>query len=218
MSGRVIKTITNIRFRRHSGTPQPNGGDNLIVPSISNYPRTERRPSEPYESDVSLGAEKLNYPTTNIELQCQSASPSNDIDSETTLPESPEIVRFMTTFNNIWTPFRFVDGRFEELTKESFKRLTIRDLVNGPYVIRFEPQPEGQHYSVGNDELYKYFTDRGKTVCWLHEIVEEFRQEAVSRGLSEESVYHLTLRNFFLQVDAFTILMENISLEQGGQP
>lgn len=119
----------------------------------------------------------------------------------------------MTTFNNTWTPFHFTNGKFKELSGESFVSLTIRTLLSGSFLIRFESREVGQYYAVECDDLFNRFTGQGKCVCWLREIVEGLRLKLVSMGAREESIYDWSIRGLFVQLDAFTIFFGNNSSE-----
>lgn len=81
------------------------------------------------------------------------------------------------TSKGIWTVFRCLsDGKFQALKNATLKEMTISQLMNGPYISRFTHPEHGQYYFVTTDNhIYQKLIVDGKTVGWLHELVESYR-------------------------------------------
>lgn len=76
-----------------------------------------------------------------------------------------------------WTAFRCLsDGKFQKLNGATLQKITISQLVNGPYVMRFI-HPDGQYYFAAPEHAYRKLIADGKTVGWLHELVESYRAQ-----------------------------------------
>lgn len=76
-----------------------------------------------------------------------------------------------------WTVYRCLsNGKFQALKNTALQEITIRQLVNGPYISRFTHPVHGQYYFVTADNhIYRKLIADGKMVGWLHELVETYR-------------------------------------------
>lgn len=76
-----------------------------------------------------------------------------------------------------WTVFHCLnDGKFQALKNATLKDMTIKQLLNGPYIFRFNHPEHGQFYFVAADnQAHQRLIADGKTVGWLHELVESYR-------------------------------------------
>ena len=82
-----------------------------------------------------------------------------------------------------WTPFWYGGGgRFLRLNAEIIGQKTVLEIVNGPYVLRFDLSKQVRVYFIGlNDYLYWRLTGEGKTVRWLHELFQEIQNQLTRR-------------------------------------
>lgn len=79
--------------------------------------------------------------------------------------------------------FLQVGELYREISFVSLFHKTPRDLLNGPYVFRFE-LPGGMAYFTEDEEIFTRLQQEGKTVRWLHLLLESWRKSLIlTRGL-----------------------------------
>ena len=106
-----------------------------------------------------------------------------------------------------WTAYRQEGNGYRILLTDTLREKTVMELVNGPYVLRFDLPIEGRLYFIGLDEdLYRRLIAEGKTVKWLHEFFQGLQDELKGRGLSEiASIYRWSLGRVWATKTAFEV-------------
>ena len=90
----------------------------------------------------------------------------------------------------------YKSGKYHPISMETFIRLTVSQLCNEAYVLRFEEPTYGKSYFVGSDEIYLKLKSEGKSVRWIHELIEYWRQDLIFRGFPKNtSIYHWRLKD-----------------------
>lgn len=94
-----------------------------------------------------------------------------------------------------WMAYRQERNGFRILREETLWAMTVMELVNGPYVVRFDLPRDGKVYFIGlDDELYRKLTEEGKKVRWLHEFFQGIQDKLKGQGLPEAaSIYRWSL-------------------------
>ena len=82
-------------------------------------------------------------------------------------------------------------SKYRALANREIVRKTVKELVDGPYILRFHLSNEGLTYFVGNDENYLHFKEKNKNVHWLHDLFESIRQDLIEKEFpSPKSIYN----------------------------
>ena len=72
----------------------------------------------------------------------------------------------------------------------------MSQLCNESYVLRFQHALYGRFYFVGSDEPYIKLKNEGKSVRWIHDLIEYWRQDLIFRGFPKNtSIYHWRLKD-----------------------
>lgn len=95
----------------------------------------------------------------------------------------------------IWAAYRREANSYLPLREKSLSEKTVMELVNGPFVIRFDLQRHGKVYFIGlDDDLYRKLTSEGKQVRWLHDLFQGIQDKLKAQGLPEAtSLYRWTI-------------------------
>ncbi len=90
----------------------------------------------------------------------------------------------------------YKSGKYYPVSMTSFIQLTVSQLCNEAYVLRFEEPTYGKFYFVGNDEPYLKLKSEGKHVRWIHDLIEYWRQDLIFKGFPKiTSIYHWRLKD-----------------------
>ncbi|HCU23925.1 MAG TPA: hypothetical protein DF383_02820 [Deltaproteobacteria bacterium] len=98
------------------------------------------------------------------------------------------------------------DNGHQKISWPDVARMTPRDLLNGPYIFRFDGSA-GRVYFTEDETLFLRLQEETKDVRWLHVLLEAWRQELIRQGLPPEtSIYWWPLQEFQFWLDAFRVL------------
>ncbi len=90
----------------------------------------------------------------------------------------------------------YKSGKYYPVSMDSFIQLTVSQLCNEAYVLRFEEPTYGRCYFVGTDEPYLKLKSEGKPVRWIHDLIEYWRQDLIFKGFPKNtSIYHWRLKD-----------------------
>lgn len=94
-----------------------------------------------------------------------------------------------------WVAYRQEANGYRPLGENVLRDKTVMELVNGPYVLRFDLPTQGRVYFAGYDEaLWNRLQGEGKTVRGLWELFEGLRQDFITKGLpTKTSIYRWTV-------------------------
>ena len=83
----------------------------------------------------------------------------------------------------VWEGYLYLgENQFKRLIEKYLRQKTILELVNGPYVLRFDLPKHGRVYFVGTDEPYLKLKDEGKNIRWLHELFQVVQDRLMENG------------------------------------
>jgi len=87
-------------------------------------------------------------------------------------------------------------GKYYPVSMDDFVLLTISQLCQEAYVLRFEIANYGKFYFTGSDELYKKLKNENKSVRWIHDLIEYWKQDLIFKGFPKNtSIYHWRLKD-----------------------
>lgn len=88
-----------------------------------------------------------------------------------------------------WMAYRQEGNGFQILREETICAMTVMELVNGPYAIRFD-LPSGRVYFIGlNDDLYRTLISQGKRVLWILDLLDSIWSKLIGKGLPRDTVF-----------------------------
>lgn len=97
------------------------------------------------------------------------------------------------------------DNRFRPINVEDLGVKSVIEVINNPYVFRFDLPQHGRIYFIGLcDDLYHYLTSQSKQIQWLHELFQRAQDQfqAKNRLSKNETIYEWSLN------DVWQILQE----------
>ncbi len=104
---------------------------------------------------------------------------------------------------------------YKELAWPDVSRMTPRDLLNGPYVFRFDLSA-GRVYFTEDEKAFLRLQEEGKTVRWLHDLFEAWRKDLIRMGLPPHtSIYWWRLEDVHFYLTAFQVFPGTKVVYQG---
>lgn len=108
--------------------------------------------------------------------------------------------------SSCFSAFLRENSKYRALANREIVKKTVRELVNGPYILRFHLNDGDRIYFVGDDENYFHFKGKGKNVRWLHDFFEGIRQDLIEKGFPpSKSIYDCSIETVFTHKTVLTI-------------
>ncbi len=84
--------------------------------------------------------------------------------------------------------FLWEGALYREIDLSRIINLAPKDLLAGPYVLRFNfPVTCTKAYFLEDEDLYLKFLAEGKAVRWLHELFDAWKQQLIAHGLPPQT-------------------------------
>lgn len=97
--------------------------------------------------------------------------------------------------------------QFKKLNLKQIFSQSVRFICHNPFVFRFKLKDQSQVYFTASDDIYQHLKAKDKTVRWIFELFETWRQVLILKGFPKDlSIYKWRIHDVALLMSALEVL------------